>query len=123
MRKLETYRFKDGQTPLSAEELNKRFFDLDARLDALENIKIDWQEAVREVTNYGLIRINEILGPSFQDIQEKKQIAQNIVNEIQALRNQADAAINQSRDDAISQAINEINEKISLVYVALAIGL
>jgi hypothetical protein len=63
MRKLEQYRVKDGKTSLSAEELNFRFFDLDGRLHQLELLKVSWQEAVAEVQNHGLERINSVIQP------------------------------------------------------------
>ena len=59
----EVYRFQEGRTPLSAQELNRRFFDLDTRLDALEGLKVSWEEAVRVLQEAGLARINQVLLP------------------------------------------------------------
>jgi hypothetical protein len=63
VRKLEQYRIKDGKTPLNAEQLNFRILDIDGRLHALELLKVSWEQAVAEVQNYGLARINETLLP------------------------------------------------------------
>jgi len=63
VRKLEQYRVKDGKTPLSGAELSWRFFDIDGRLHQLELLKISWQEAVAEVQNHGLERINTVIQP------------------------------------------------------------
>jgi hypothetical protein len=99
--RFDKYRFTK-RTPLSDEVFNAVFKDIDLRLTALEDIKKDWQYAVNEVTRYGLLRIEEVLRPSFEFIEQKKTIADEKVAEIQALRQNADALINERRDDAIS---------------------
>ena len=57
------YQFKDGKTTLSAETFNAVFFDLDARLHGLEQLEVSWEDAVSELQQYGLSRINGALGP------------------------------------------------------------
>ncbi len=57
------YQFKDGKTTLSAETFNAIFFDLDARLHGLEQMEVSWEDAVSELQQYGLSRINGALGP------------------------------------------------------------
>jgi len=99
--RFDKYRFTK-RTPLSDEVFNAVFKDIDLRLTALEDIKKDWQYAVNEVTQYGLLRIEEVLRPSFEFIEERKTIADETVAEIQTLRQNADAMINERRDDAIS---------------------
>jgi len=99
--RFDKYRFTK-RTPLSDEVFNAVFKDIDLRLAALEDIKKDWQYAVNEVTQYGLLRIEEVLRPSFEFIEQKKTEATEAVAEIQALRQNADAMINERRDDAIS---------------------
>ena len=69
MRQLEKYRFQDGVTPLSAAELNRRFFDLDGRLHQVELLRVSWQEAVSEVQNFGLARINSVIQPILDQAQ------------------------------------------------------
>lgn len=49
MRKLEVYRFRDGVTRLSAAEFNRRFFDVDARIAAIEEIRISYEEAISQL--------------------------------------------------------------------------
>lgn len=63
MRQHERYRFREGYTPLSAQELNDRFFALDGRLHQLELLNISWQQAVAEIQNHGLERINGVIQP------------------------------------------------------------
>ena len=99
--RFDKYRFTK-RTPLSDEVFNAVFKDIDLRLTALEDIKKDWQYAVNEVTQYGLLRIEEVLRPSFEFIEQKKTEATEATAEIQALRQNADAMINERRDDAIS---------------------
>ena len=60
---LEKYTWTDGQTPLSAAELNARFYAIVRRLHALEQLSIDWDAAISAVQNYGLARINEAIVP------------------------------------------------------------
>ncbi len=72
-RKLELYRFRDGITPLSEAELNKRFFDIDARIHTLEEVKISWDEAVSVVNNEAIKRINEVLQPAVDDVEQRLQ--------------------------------------------------
>lgn len=69
-RKLELYRFRDGITPLSSAEFNFRFFDIDARLFDLEEVKISWENAVSILTNQGIKRIDEVLGPALVYVNE-----------------------------------------------------
>ena len=57
------YHFREGVTPLSALELNKRFRDIDGRLHALEGMVVSWQAAVTEIQTHGLERINSVLQP------------------------------------------------------------
>lgn len=49
MRKIEAYRFQDGITPLSATELNRRFFDVDARLAEIETLRISYEQAISQL--------------------------------------------------------------------------
>jgi len=99
--RFDKYRFTK-RTPLSDDVFNNIFKDIDLRITSLEDIKKDWQYAVDEVTKYGLLRIEEVLRPSFEFIEQKKTEATETVAEIQTLRQNADALINERRDDAIS---------------------
>lgn len=67
--KRDKYRFKDGATSLDAATFNLIFFDLDARLHALESLGVTWQDAVRELQQYGLARINGALAPLLSETQ------------------------------------------------------
>jgi hypothetical protein len=115
--RFDKYRFTK-RTPLSDEVFNAVFKDIDLRLTALEDVKKDWQYAVNEVTQYGLLRIEEVLRPSFEFIEQKKTEATEATAEIQTLRQNADVMINERRDDAIfaistakTNAISSIEQK------------
>jgi hypothetical protein len=77
--KLEAYRFREGITPLSEKELNARFFDLDARLNALEQLSITWESSVAALNNLGIERLNSIIVPIVSE-------ATSVLSEITTLR-------------------------------------
>lgn len=60
---LEFYKIKEGVTPLSAENLNNRFYAIVRRIHALELLRLDWDAAVSQVQNQGLARINDAVKP------------------------------------------------------------
>lgn len=64
----EKYTWTDGKTPISAAELNTRFWAIVRRLHALETLSINWAAAVAEVQNHGLARINEAVLPLVDDL-------------------------------------------------------
>jgi len=102
----EKYRFTK-KTVLSDETFNKIFKDIDLRITALEDIKKDWTGAVEAVTRYGLQRIEEVLRPNWEHINNKKTEADTLVAQIQQKRDNADAIINTSRDDVLQQIQTE----------------
>lgn len=69
--RFEKYRVKDGLTRLGEAYFNPVFQDIDLRLTGLEALRISWDEAVRAVSDYGLVRINEVLAPALTDANDK----------------------------------------------------
>ena len=61
--RFDRYRIKDGVSRMSEKTFNPIFGDIDVRIAALEAVRVSWEEAVRTVSEYGLARINEIVGP------------------------------------------------------------
>ncbi len=59
----------DENTPVSPEWVRRVFGDIDARIDALEQLKADWQAAVDVLTSQALQRIDEALLPAFEEVQ------------------------------------------------------
>lgn len=66
--KRDAYRFKDGVTDLSAKTFNQIFSDLDARLHSLEQLGVTWKDAVFELQQFGLERINGALAPVLEQM-------------------------------------------------------
>lgn len=64
------YRVKDGVTRLGEKFLNAVFSDIDLRLHDVEEAKADYVEAVNQITSKGLTRIDEVLLPAFEQIQQ-----------------------------------------------------
>ncbi|MDM7320618.1 MAG: hypothetical protein P3W91_002680 [Fervidobacterium sp.] len=117
--RFEKYRFTK-KTVLSDETFNKIFKDIDLRITALEDIKKDWTEAVKAVTRYGLQRIEEVLRPSWEYINNKKTEADNLVAQIQQKRDNADAIINTSRDDVLQQIQTEKIQALNNIQASRA---
>ena len=92
MRKIEQYTVQEGKTPLSGPELSRRFLDIDGRLHLLEELKISWEQAVVEVQNHGLERINGVIEPLLG-------LANDLVVQIQ----QELASVQQEWDQIIAQ--------------------
>lgn len=74
MDRREAYRFQDNVTPLNADELNARFFDLNSRLSMLERLEVTWDAISKDVEETYLIRINEVLMPAFTKIAQVNEL-------------------------------------------------
>jgi hypothetical protein len=75
------YQMRDGVTRLSERVLNPVWRDLDARLDALEGLRVDWLAAVAELRSFGLARLDESIAPLLAQLQTE---AAAVVEAIQA---------------------------------------
>ena len=60
--RFDKYRMRDGVTPLAERYFNPIWQDLDLRLASIEELQVTWEEVVRTVTDFGLVRINEVYG-------------------------------------------------------------
>lgn len=99
---LEKYAFTEGKTPLSAGELNPRFFAIVRRLHALELLSNDLDAAIAQVQNYGVARIENAVRP----------LADTLKNELAVL-------IAQGRDDLASQSA-AVEAKLGEMDAAMA---
>lgn len=106
---LEKYAFSDGKTPLSAAELNARFYALVRRLHALEQLSIDWASAIAEVQNHGLARINDAVVPLIDNL--KIDLTDLIA------QGQADLA---SQSAAVAAKLAEVDAKMTTVEATIA---
>lgn len=68
--RFDRYRMKDGETVLGASYFNPVLQDVDLRIAALEQLQIDWQQAVDEISRFGLDRINAALVPAVEQATE-----------------------------------------------------
>ncbi len=74
MNRQDIYRFVDGVTPLNADNLNLRVFDIDSRLGTLEQAQPSLNDAINNLVSLGLDRINSALLPAFNQILEIQQM-------------------------------------------------
>ncbi|WP_313473946.1 glycine-rich domain-containing protein [Stutzerimonas kunmingensis] len=98
--RFDRYRMQDGLTRLGEAYFNAIWRDIDLRIASLEDLRIAWAEAVRMLTETGLIRINEILAPAFADVTDKAA-------QVEAMRVAAQALIT-LLEDRIANAGNDL---------------
>lgn len=89
--RFERYRVRDGVTVLGERYFNPVFQDVDLRLAALEDIRMSWEAAVQAVSDFGLLRINEVIGPAIEgaaaqvaEIDAARQGALTALSDLQA---------------------------------------
>lgn len=99
--RFDRYRMRDGQTPLSERYFNPIWQDLDLRLAGIEELRVSWEAVVRLVTDLGLVRINEVLAPAFEAMEQNLASAAGKLDVIEAKRQAALAAI-EGLDSAIA---------------------
>lgn len=118
-RRIDRYRMVDGTTPLSARYFNAVWQDLDLRIDAVEGLRISWEEAVRRVSDLGLTRINEVLRPALDSVDASVQRADGMLNDVETARQQAVRAIDgvlqqlEEMPGQIEQAVHAATQRIS----------
>lgn len=84
--RFESYRMRDGVTPLSEDFFNAVFGDIDTRIAELEQRRADWQEVVDELTAFGLQRIDALVGPSMAEVNA-------MIEQLRRRRDELEAAI------------------------------
>ncbi len=83
----------DGKTPLAGSYFNPILQDLDLRVADLEGLRLAWDAVVQLVTDQGLVRINEVLAPAFDALDQELTDATAKTAEIESKRQAAIAAI------------------------------
>jgi hypothetical protein len=101
VRKIEQYRVQEGVTPLSGSELSERFLDIDGRLHQLELLDISWQQAVAEIQNHGLERINGVIEPVLDQANYILGLIQQEFTTVQTAWSQTSQAIAQEWQDIL----------------------
>jgi hypothetical protein len=91
--RFDKYRMRDGMTLLSERYFNPIWQDLDLRLASIEELRVTWEEVVRTVTDFGLVRMNEVLAPAFDQMNQNLDSAASKLLEIENKRQAAITAI------------------------------
>lgn len=84
--RFESYRMRDGVTPLAQDYFNTVFADIDTRIAELERQRVDLQAVVDELTKYGLQRIDVLVGPSMAAVNA-------MIDQVRQRRDELEAAI------------------------------
>ena len=80
--RFDAYRMTDGKTPLAARYFNPVWQDLDLRLVELEALRVGWLDAVSQVSNLGIARINEVLGGPMEKVDAAMATLQQALAEL-----------------------------------------
>jgi len=129
-KRAESYRFRDNKTPLSADELNARFFDLDNRLHQVEKLKSQLAVEVDRFAQLGLDRIAEAVDPAVAQAYETIENANDLIDsvnksfatgtELDAQTSWADAVAMtydvDGRVETITETIGEATKVVTLSY-------
>lgn len=105
--RFEKYRMRDGVTPLSEDFFNPVFGDIDARIAELEERRADLQAVVDELTQFGLQRIDTLVGPAMAEVTAMlEQLRQRRDQLEAAIGNVADLATRSQMEQDIGDAID-----------------
>lgn len=125
--RFESYRMRDGVTPLAEDYFNPVLADIDARIAELEARRADLQGVIDGLTRFGLQRIDILIGPAIAQTQAT-------LDALQELRADLEAAVgnvgNLATQDQVASAIaaetaarQQIEQQLqtvaALVYAAL----
>lgn len=106
--RIDRYRMVDGGTPIAARYFNPIWQDIDLRLVSLEGLSVSWEDAVRRVSDLGLTRINEVLRPALDAVEQSVHNAEQMIDDVE-----------QSRQAALSHVV-ELEEDVDAVATDLA---
>ena len=101
--RIDRYRMVDGKTPLGAGYFNPIWQDIDVRLLSVESMTITWEAAVRQVSDLGLARINEVLAPALAEVEALTDAAGQQFVDVEAAR-----AIALANIAALEQAVADM---------------
>lgn len=104
------YQMKDTQTRLSQDYFNPIWKDVDSRLDALEQLRMDWNTAIQEIREFGLERIDATLEPVLDAAQQSLTESQALLTDLQDMIAEAD--IPAQIATAMGAFIADVNEAL-----------
>lgn len=102
--RIDRYRMVDGVTPIAARYFNPVWQDIDLRLVGLEGLSVSWEEAVRRVSDLGLTRINEVLRPALDAVDQSVQNAGQMIDDVEQSRQTALANVESLEQDVADMA-------------------
>ena len=111
----------DGKTRLSDEYFNPVWKDIDVRLDKLENKQISWDEAVRELNEFGLERIDNTIGPVLASAQAELVKAQTASAQLQQMIDDAD--IQGQLDTALAAQSAAVTAELDALETSLSVAI
>lgn len=118
--KQELYRFRNGATVLDADTFNRRFFDVDGRLGALERLQIDWEAAVRTLDDLGLSRLADLLGQLHEQALAAMAAQQAAFDAAEGSRATTFTADEATRAAALATWSQSVNALVSGLNAAIA---
>ncbi|MCO5153386.1 MULTISPECIES: hypothetical protein [unclassified Shinella] len=117
----------DGKTRLGEAYFNPLNKRIDQRVSALEELKVSWQDATDLLTSQGLGRIDAVLGPAFEEIdQSLATLAIMLATAQTDLNAAAEGALEQiqpqidAKLDAMDLAITALNAAVMAGNAAIA---
>ena len=102
--RIDRYRMVDGVTPIAARYFNPIWQDVDLRLVSLEGLSVSWEEAVRRVSDLGLTRINEVLRPALDAVEQSVHNAEQMINDVEQSRQAALAHVAELEQNVAAMA-------------------
>ena len=116
-----SYAMIDGKTRLGVEYFNPVWKDIDVRLDKLENKQISWDEAVRELNEFGLERIDNTIGPVLTAAQVELAEAQAASAQLQQMIEDAD--IQGQLDTALAAQSAAVTAELDALETSLSVAI
>ena len=116
-----SYAMVDGKTRLGGEYFNPVWKDIDTRLDKLESKQISWDEAVRELNEFGLERIDNTIGPVLAAAQVELAEAQAASAQLQQMIEDAD--IQGQLDTALTAQSAAVTAELDALETALSVAI
>jgi len=121
---LPKYRMQDGLTVLGAAYFNRVFGDIDLRLVSLEDLRADWEGAVDELRDFGLLRLDDSLAPVLGQLNDDVAQVQAMIADLPEVALKADLAqpdtqalsYTDGRLTGISESINGAARVVTLSY-------
>lgn len=124
--RIDRYRMVDGVTPIAARYFNPIWQDVDLRLVSLEGLSVSWEESVRRVSDLGLTRINEVLRPALNAVEQSVHNAEQMIDDVEQSRQAALTHVAELEQDIatmateLAQALAAATDQVSAHEAAAA---